>query len=356
MEKKNNTIPPDEPTGSMLLGYLKGEAAQEEIQAVQTWAEADKAHEQVLMQTARIYYACRLRERLAARNPLAAYEKVSGRLEKRLRLRRLKKTARIAASVAVMLGLSTLIAYLRPASGPLEPQWITLRAQAGMRAYVDLPDGTAVYLNAGSTLVYPLPFETKERNVRLAGEAYFKVAADEKHPFRVSVADGRYKIKVTGTQFNVRAYTDAAYISTTLVEGAVCLETKHPGGKTQTRALTPSQRARYELKSGKMEVEKINTLYETAWIEGKLIFKDTPLPEVLDKLSHYYNVDFTVQDAALENYRITGTLDNRPLSQTLDYLKLSSPIDFRIDEVKTDDSKRANRPRVLLREKNKPIF
>ena len=93
---------------------------------------------------------------------------------------------------------------------------------------------------------------------------------------------------------------------------------------------------------------KINTMYETAWMDGILMFKDTPLPEALKKLSYYYNVEFVIQDAEIKSYCLTGILDNRLLSQTLDYLRISSNIDYRIEDMKTDDSKGTNRTRVIL--------
>lgn len=82
-------------------------------------------------------------------------------------------------------------------------------------------------------------------------------------------------------------------------------------------------------------------------MDGKLMFKDTPLPEALKKLSYYYNVEFVIQDAEIKSYCLTGILDNRLLSQTLDYLRISSNIDYRIEDMKTDDSKGTNRTRVI---------
>lgn len=337
-----------QPEGTLLLRYIRREASAEEKRHVETWLEADEAHEQILLQTARIYHADRLWKRMAARDPLAAYEKVTARLKKRIRLARLKKAVQIAACIACMVGCSALLSHIRQQSASRHPQWVTLQANAGTRTYFDLPDGTLVYLNAGSTLSYPQSFDAEERKVLLAGEAYFEVAHQQKQTFIVGVAGDRYQVKVMGTTFTIRAYPDTRLVSTTLVEGSVGLVVKRPDGKVCEQVMVPSEKAVCDLNTGKINIQRVDPAIETAWIEGKLIFKDTPLAEVLRNLSSYYNVDFAVQDTAITDYCITGILDNRPLSQALDYLKLSSGVDFRIEEVKTDDSIHISRPRVTL--------
>jgi ferric-dicitrate binding protein FerR (iron transport regulator) len=83
----------------------------------------------------------------------------------------------------------------------------------------------------------------------------------------------------------------------------------------------------YDMKTGQVYTKKINTAQVTAWMEGSLIFKDTPIPEVLRRLTHFYSVDFDVQDTVISGYTFTGTFENRPLFQILDYLKISSKIE-----------------------------
>lgn len=352
MDKEKRQTDQNEPDATLLLRYIKGEASEEEKHRVTAWLEADATHKQLLGQTARIYYAQRIHARITARDTPAAYEKVSARLRYRHLLGQLKKISRIAACIAAILGLSTLISYLRDPS-PSSTQWITLQANPGTRTHFDLPDGTLVYLNSGSTLSYPSAFDPAERKVKLTGEAYFQVAPDKKHPFKVGVATDQYIIHVTGTEFNVQAYPEAPSIATTLVNGSIRLEIKQPDGKIRIQTMHPSEKAVYQPDRGTLRCTSVNTLYETAWTEGKLIFKNTPLPEVLHRLSAYYNVDFAVQDTTLSSYCITGTLDNRQLTQALDYLKFSSAIDFRIEEIKTDDSRHTSHPRVILWKKNK---
>lgn len=88
---------------------------------------------------------------------------------------------------------------------------------------------------------------------------------------------------------------------------------------------------------------------EIAWKEGRLVFKETPLPEVLRCLANFYNVDFNVMDPVLDSYRFTGTFNNRQLSQILDYLRISSRIDYSIKRMEMDDSLSAQREQIVLR-------
>lgn len=176
----------------------------------------------------------------------------------------------------------------------------------------------------------------------------FKVTHNEKQPFIVSTSGDQHRVRVLGTEFNIQAYGDENIISTTLVTGSVNLEVKNKSGNVSHRTLLPSEKAICNLDKEEISVMKINTMYETAWMDGKLMFKDTPLPEALKKLSYYYNVEFVIQDAEIKSYCLTGILDNRLLSQTLDYLRISSNIDYRIEDMKTDDSKGTNRTRVIL--------
>ena len=103
--------------GTMLLRYIKETSSNEERSSIEAWLEADEGNERILLQTARIYYANNVQERIASRDPLAAYEKLERRLAKRVRRIWLKRFSTVAACVVVILGLSTLISYMRDSAG-----------------------------------------------------------------------------------------------------------------------------------------------------------------------------------------------------------------------------------------------
>ena len=182
----------------------------------------------------------------------------------------------------------------------------------------------------------------------LVGEAYFSVKHDPAHPFIVSVSHDRLRVKVLGTEFNVRAYEKENVVQTTLVSGSVNIVMKEDKGKTNERNLYPSEKAVYDLTDKTLEVINVDVESEIAWKEGRLVFKETPLPEVLRCLANFYNVDFKVMDPVLDSYRLTGTFNNRQLSQILDYLRISSRIDYSIKRMEMDDSLSAQREQVVL--------
>ncbi len=322
------------PEVTLLLHYIKGEATAVEKKTVEEWLYSHPSHEKELEQIARIYFAQETKHRIQSRDPLAAFRKVEEQIRQKRRRLWITKAATVAACLAGIITLSTVMAIYLNKKATTLPQTITITANAGMRTQFDLPDGTIVHLNSGSTFTYPVPYDKNERKVTLTGEAYFKVAPDTRKPFTVNVYNDQFKVKVLGTEFNIQAYTYDNEINTTLVSGSVELE--YAGAKI--RRLTPGEKAVYNQETKQLSVSRSNTQIETAWTEGKLIFRDTPIPEVLKRLSHYYNVKFEISDPEIEKYHFTGTFINKQLSQVLDYLQISSNINYKINSTEEDDS------------------
>ena len=132
-------------------------------------------------------------------------------------------------------------------------------------------------------------------------------------------------IRVIGTEFNLQAYEKDGILQTTVTEGSVQLTFE---GKKGYISLSPSDMATYDIMTGQLSLEKVNTAQVNDWMSDRLIFKDTPMPEVLRKLSHFFTVDFDVTDDIIRGYTFTGTFENRPLFQILEYMKISSKIEY----------------------------
>jgi ferric-dicitrate binding protein FerR (iron transport regulator) len=182
----------------------------------------------------------------------------------------------------------------------------------------------------------------------LTGEAYFDVSHNPKQPFIVSVKDDKMRVKVLGTAFNIQAFADEETIHTTLVDGSVDLELKTKSGEYRNQKLVPSEKASYNPSNNELLIKTVDTAYETSWTTGRLMFKNTPLPEVLRKLSHYYNVQFDVRNTIINTYTFTGTFENKQLFQILSYLKISSNIDSQINQITSDDSNGVKQSTVKL--------
>lgn len=342
-----------EPESSVILKYIRGNASEEEKAEVETWLSADPEHETVLLQIARIYYAERTHERIASRDSLRAYHEFEKRMQGQERRRWGYYAWIVAACFIGMLIVSTTIPSFWQKTSTAISQQVTVCANKGVRTSLNLPDGTVVYLNSGSTLSYSSTYGSeKERRVTLSGEAYFSVERDSKHPFIVSVVEDRMRVKVLGTEFNVQAYEQDSMIQTTLVSGAVNIETKDVSGKVNEINLSPSEKATYDLSKNIVEVEIVDVASEIAWKDGRLVFKETPLPEVLKQLTNFYNVDFEVQDSILNTYCFTGILQDRNLTQALDYLRISSRMNCIIKRVEIDESLSQQRDLILLSTKS----
>lgn len=181
----------------------------------------------------------------------------------------------------------------------------TLYTPAGQRARLVLQDGTEVWLNAKSRLVYPARFAGKERRVSVEGEAFFNVAKDSVKPFIVSALD--VDMKVLGTQFNVYCYPDAGYVETSLLEGSV--RVFFSGKEKEGILLKPNQQV--TASKGKMVVEPIRLNDHFLWRDGVYAFEDEPFIDILKKLELYYDVKIIVEDTSMFKETYTGKFRQR---------------------------------------------
>jgi len=209
----------------------------------------------------------------------------------------------------------------------------------GTRSKFELPDGTTVFLNSGSKLIFPQNFNGNSRKVELVGEAFFEVIQNPAKPFIVKTIE--LNVKVLGTGFNLQAYPESKEISTTLVHGKVILETESDGISKQLAELKPSDHAVFN--AGKKEI-KISVEEDLdkfiGWKDGKLVFFNDPIENVSDKLGNWYNVAVKINNNGLKKYRFTATFTDEPIEQVLDLLSKSSPIRYRIKKATrlTDNS------------------
>jgi ferric-dicitrate binding protein FerR (iron transport regulator) len=170
-----------------------------------------------------------------------------------------------------------------------------------------LTDGTKVFLNAGSRLIYPENFTGKNRKVFLVGEAYFDVKHDEEHPFIVQLSDIR--IKVLGTRFNVSAYPGDKVIETVLEEGKVCVRENNAGFFDKSTELTPDQMACFNKVTRETNVKKVDADDYTLWTKGLMKLESTDLCRIVKKLERFYNIRIQFRDPLLGGLRISGKLD-----------------------------------------------
>ncbi len=189
-----------------------------------------------------------------------------------------------------------------------------------------LSDGSRVYLNAMSSLRYPVNFSGKERCVELSGEAYFEVTKSEK-PFIVKTAD--MAVEVLGTAFNVCSYPDQAVVGTTLVRGSVrvCAE----GNKA--RILQPSQQANFDKKSKKINVQTVDVSVYTAWKNGSFCFKDGSLEDMMTSLARWYDIHVVYKDEEVKKLKFGCSLNRYgEITPILNLLKETGKVNVEVNE------------------------
>ena len=194
----------------------------------------------------------------------------------------------------------------------------------GQRHKVLLNDGTLVYLNAGSRLIYPAKFSGRNREVYLSGEGFFEVSKNAEVPFIVRTDN--IDIKVLGTKFNVSAYADERYISTVLVEGKVNVLQKEKLFVNARVSLDPGQGCFYSIKDKRSVVRDVDVADYVSWKDGMYKFRNTPLRDVAGRIGRHYNQPVQIQGDELANttfsgkFMLTEDLDEvlRNLSKTLE--------------------------------------
>jgi ferric-dicitrate binding protein FerR (iron transport regulator) len=216
-----------------------------------------------------------------------------------------------------------------------------------------LPDGTTVWLNAGSKLFYDDNFRGATREVTLEGEGFFEVVKQPEHPFIVHTSG--IDIKVTGTTFNVKSYPEDKTVETTLYHGAVKVF-RHEESEKKAIQLKPneklilSKQAAYK-PSGLSEgarptsikeippsfviahidsTKKESERFETAWLYSRLEFRGDSFEEVARKMERWYNVTISFTDEKVKQLSVTGSFQTETIEQAFAALKTGFPINYKI--------------------------
>lgn len=180
-----------------------------------------------------------------------------------------------------------------------EVAYVQHYAPIGTHEEVILSDGTHVWLNAGSLLVYPSTFTDNIRNVFLAGEAYFDVSKDKKRPFVVST--NFLKMKVLGTTFNVSAYPEDTEVSATLETGILKVMVND---RPEAYLLKPDDQLIYSSLTGKVIQQKVNASVHSEWRKGCLLFTNAPLSDIMRTLERMYGVKFHVRTSIYQTQHL----------------------------------------------------
>lgn len=217
----------------------------------------------------------------------------------------------------------------KPVSNTGAVEYNTLSTARGEQYQITLSDGTKVWLNAATSLTFPASFaQQTERSVEVHGEAYFEVASDPAHPFKVRAAS--QQIQVLGTSFNINNYADEPAAKTTLLEGAIKIN--------GTQVLKPGQQA-ITASNGTLKVINADTNSTIAWKNGYFEFRDENIYDVMRKIARWYNME-VVYEGDIPTNEMEGTISRfENVSKVLSTIEKAGIIKFRIAEKKIYVSK-----------------
>ncbi len=228
-----------------------------------------------------------------------------------------------AAGFVLLIGLASAVFVISKKLNSADN--IQFANKSGEVESLFLPDGSQVLLSENSKVVYPSNFQ-KNRIVELDGLAYFKVVKNQA-PFKVNA--GKLSVVVTGTSFSVLNRSDYPDIETVLVEGIVSITDRN--GKL-IKQLMSDEKFLYNKESGISRTERVNASELTLWKEPGLIFNNTPLSEIVEKLSIRFGLKMNVSEKAAD-YRFTFSLNHETLAESLALIKTLAPV-----EVKQSDN------------------
>jgi len=350
----DQTVPPGFPGGiitrykmkrELLIKYLNSKCTETELREVLSWINSDALNEDGKKWIFEDWNSWKETGNLEEHEKFTAiFDKIQEEIDntqkksraaiKTLTLRSITLWITRAAAV-LLIPVLTFLFYTLSENRSITDQYanhvvdsLEVIAPMGSRTVVQLSDGSVVQLNYGSKIKYPQFFSGDTRKVVLTGEGFFKVAHNPEKPFIVKA--GNLTINAVGTTFNVMAYADDDIIETTLVEGKVILNQMTPDGNIKTvGSMIPRQHVNFNLKTTQIQSTQGNIEKYISWTVGKLIFEDTPMPQVTERLSRMFNVDFQVQDE-LKDYIYTVTLEDESLSQILDLMTIATPVVYKM--------------------------
>ena len=286
----------------ILYRFFEGRATIDEMKLVKEWSEASEENNKLFRRERKLFNAM----------ILVGHSKGLGMPMKEIRKKNnfIREFLKIASVVVITVGITAALFSIGEDKDNVNIAMQTITVPAGQRVNLDLPDGSNVWLNAGTRMQYPVSFMKDKREVILDGEAYFEVAHNAECPFVVHT--GALDVEVLGTKFNVEAYSKRKTFETSLIQGKV--RVKSPENKNISVILLPNQKT--ALKDGKLVVSKIDDFNVYRWKEGLYCFKSKPFAEIMQDLERYYDLKIQLDKQSIARVTLTGKFR---ISDGLDY-------------------------------------
>ncbi|WP_160143725.1 FecR family protein [Chryseolinea soli] len=223
-----------------------------------------------------------------------------------------------AAAVALLVVSAGILLYVkRDLFTKEEITYTEHYVPKGKLLQLSLSDGSQVWLNSDTKFRYPETFGSGDREVYLEGEAFFNVSKDPSRPFRIH-SGGKLTTTVLGTSFNVKAYRNDDFNEVAVITGKVSVVHTTSDNRSSEVLLQPGQKAVLVKTQDLLSKETFSDVdHYTSWREGKLIFEDAPVADVISSLQRYYNIEINLSSETLKACRVTATFDPMPLEKVM---------------------------------------
>ena len=312
----------------IIIRYLDGSASLEEKRQLLQWLKESEKNRSDFTDTRDLWLSCNA----SADNELEvdiALDRLKMRImneHERIGKKTRRSFIRWYQAAAVLLVLFGL--YFWWSIEQTEPKLMVqnqLITAKGSKGKFTLPDGTVVWLNSESRLVYPDQFADGKRTVNLVGGAYFEVVKDEKKPFIVKAGD--VDVEVLGTSFNISSYPFKDNIETALLSGSV----KISGPSVRKEIyLKPNEVFEYKRDLHAVSVKSANASLYADWIKDRLVFDNRPLSDILISMEGWYNMDIVCPEKFAESTYMSFTIRQEDIDEILRAMSFIIPISYQI--------------------------
>lgn len=331
MEEENKHI--DELIANHLTEGLDKNALDE----LKTWIAASAENQQYFIRQREIWFSAVSREAASVYDKDKAFENFRNRVESQKEIQSTSRRGfslsalwRYAAVVAIIIAVGCISYWQGEVNVKDTFADISVEAPLGSKTKLYLPDGTLVWLNAGSRMTYSQGFGVDNRKVELEGEGYFEVKRNEKIPFFVKTKD--LQLQVLGTKFNFRDYPEDHEVVVSLLEGKVGLNNLLREEKEAV--LSPDERAVLNKANGLLTVESVTASNASQWTDGYLFFDEELLPDIAKELERSYNVKIHIANDSLKTFRFYGNFVRREqnIQEVLEALASTEKMQYKIEE------------------------
>ena len=331
MEEENKHI--DE----LIANYLTEGLDKNALDELKTWIAASAENQQYFIRQREIWFSAVSREAASVYDKDKAFENFRNRVESQKEIQSTSRRGfslsalwRYAAVVAIIIAVGCISYWQGEVNVKDTFADISVEAPLGSKTKLYLPDGTVVWLNAGSRMTYSQGFGVDNRKVELEGEGYFEVKRNEKIPFFVKTKD--LQLQVLGTKFNFRDYPEDHEVVVSLLEGKVGLNNLLREEKEAV--LSPDERAVLNKANGLLTVESVTASNASQWTDGYLFFDEELLPDIAKELERSYNVKIHIANDSLKTFRFYGNFVRREqnIQEVLEALASTEKMQYKIEE------------------------